>query len=57
MRDSVRSLVAAALACCVVLLATIPVTGCSGKQDGPQPVGTAPAASDAAGEEPLPPLA
>jgi membrane-bound lytic murein transglycosylase MltF len=66
MRTATRTLVTIALASCLGLLSSLSVTGCSGKQQEPQPAGTAPAvtpspaepgASAAAGEEPLPPLA
>jgi len=61
MRASVRSLVTAVLACCPVLLASLLVTGCSGKQGEPQSAATAPSAAESAAaveasEEPLPPL-
>jgi membrane-bound lytic murein transglycosylase MltF len=62
MHAAVRTIVAVAVASCVVLLSSLSVTGCSGKQDEPKPAGTAPdapptAADPAASDEPLPPLA
>jgi membrane-bound lytic murein transglycosylase MltF len=65
MHLSIRSLVATALAGCLVLLASHSITGCSGKQDAPQSAGSTPSAVPSIagpgpaaepGDEPLPPL-
>jgi membrane-bound lytic murein transglycosylase MltF len=59
MRVPARTPVRMVLASCLALLATLAVTGCSGKQEGPKTASSAAAAAAAAaaGEEPLPPLA
>jgi membrane-bound lytic murein transglycosylase MltF len=70
MRVAIRTRVALVLACWLVLALSLPVTGCSSRQDEPKPAATAPAATPPAagpaaelaaeavsGEEPLPPLA
>ena len=63
MRAAVRTLVGIVLASFALLLTSLSVTGCSGKQEEPKPDGTGPgatqsaAAPSVASDAPLPPLA